>query len=66
MHLPPELILYIALFVPKRYEPRRDLADHTATLAKSDLTALATVSKSLREVLLPILFADVNVHSSSR
>ncbi|KAG8933243.1 hypothetical protein FRC01_010232 [Tulasnella sp. 417] len=66
MHLPPELILYIALFVPKRYEPRRDSADHTATLAKSDLTALATVSKSLRQVLLPILFADVNVHCSTR
>ncbi|KIO22263.1 hypothetical protein M407DRAFT_119527 [Tulasnella calospora MUT 4182] len=66
MHIPPELILYIALFVPKRYEPRRNQDDHTATLAKSDLTALATVSKSLRQVLLPILFADVNAHSSSR
>ncbi|KAG8949166.1 hypothetical protein FRC04_008964 [Tulasnella sp. 424] len=67
MHLPPELILYIALFVPKRYEPRRNAgADHTASLAKSDLTSLATVSKSLRQVLLPVLFADVSVHTSSR
>ncbi|KAG8975119.1 hypothetical protein FRB90_009597, partial [Tulasnella sp. 427] len=49
-----------------RYEPRREPTDHSATLAKSDLTALASVGKSLRQVLLPVLFAHVTVHSSSR
>ncbi|KAG8908423.1 hypothetical protein FRB99_006628 [Tulasnella sp. 403] len=61
MYLPPELVLYTAQFVSKRYEPR-----HEGALANSDLTALASTCRSLRHVLLPFLFEDVTVHSSSR
>ncbi|KAG8935741.1 hypothetical protein FRC02_006550 [Tulasnella sp. 418] len=65
VNLPPEILLHIASFTSKRSDPRRERGG-LHPLANSDMSSLATASRSLRAVLLPMLFSHVQVTSPKR
>lgn len=69
MELPPEIVVYISQHLSKHErEGDQTTASPNANdrVANSDLTSLASASSSVRHVLLPGLFSDIIVDSSSR
>ncbi|KAG9006025.1 hypothetical protein FRB95_006476 [Tulasnella sp. JGI-2019a] len=69
LSIPPELIEHIGQFATKRYDYRRKINARNngeTLLANADLTSLASTCRALRTLLFGLLFAQINLGSSSR
>ena len=73
--IPLEILQHIAYFTSKRYDYQRranvEAIGKTSckpafVLANSDLTALASTCRAVRDALFPLLFEDITIGCSSR